>query len=225
MKSPIFPLDRRNKGDGLKLLKSLPEAYTKLVFFDPQYRAVLDKLGYGNEGARQTGRVALAQMPEETINEFGGEITRILKPSGYCALWLDKFMLCNNYAPSYFSNISDLGSPPLQIVDLITWNKGRIGMGYRSRRKGEYLMIFQKPPIKARSTWRTQPCIGDVWDEKIENRLHVHQKPHLLQRAIIEATTDPNDIVVNPCAGSFSVLHAAHSCNRRFLGCDLNGAP
>lgn len=218
-----FPLDKRNKGDGLELLKSLPADYTKLVFFDPQYRGVLDKLGYGNEGERQKGRAALKQMNPEDISEWGENIARIVKPSGYCMMWVDKFILCNDRAEHYFVDL--IGRNPMHTVDLITWNKGRIGMGYRSRRKGEYLMVFQKEPIKARSTWRTKPCIGDVWDEKIEMRLHVHQKPHLLQRAIIEATTDPNDVVVDPCAGSFSVLHAAHSCNRRFLGCDLNGVP
>jgi hypothetical protein len=30
-----------------------------LVFFDPQYRGVLDMLKYGNEGARQKGRFNL----------------------------------------------------------------------------------------------------------------------------------------------------------------------
>jgi hypothetical protein len=38
-------------GDALALLRSLPDRCTPLVFFDPQYRGVLDKLKYGNEGA------------------------------------------------------------------------------------------------------------------------------------------------------------------------------
>ena len=40
----------RNKADGLTLLASLPEQSIKTAFFDPQYRGVLDKLSYGNEG-------------------------------------------------------------------------------------------------------------------------------------------------------------------------------
>jgi hypothetical protein len=47
------------RGDALVLLQSLADACTPLVFFDPQHRAVLDKLAFGNEGARQRGRAQL----------------------------------------------------------------------------------------------------------------------------------------------------------------------
>jgi site-specific DNA-methyltransferase (adenine-specific) len=223
VRKPHYPLDRRNKADGLKLLKTTPSEYTRLVFFDPQYRQLLDHLKYGDEGKRQTARVALPQMSGETIRRFGHEIVRVLKPSGYVAMWIDKYILTEGLAPSYFD--TDELVPTLKMVDLITWNKGKIGMGYRSRRKGEYLLIFQKYPIKARATWHTMPCIPDVWDEKIEGRIHVHQKPIGLQRAIIEATTRKGEVVMSPTAGSFSVMEAAHACGRRFLGGDILGAP
>src|SRR5262249_51566754 len=41
------------QGDALDLLTSLPDACAALAFFDPQHRGVLDKLKFGNEGARQ----------------------------------------------------------------------------------------------------------------------------------------------------------------------------
>lgn len=219
MRRPKHALDRRNKADGLKLLKGTPDRYSKLIFFDPQYREVLDKLKYGNEGARQKGRKALPQMTTATIIAFGREIARVLKPSGYVAMWVDKFIMCNGITPRYFLD----SKTPLQMVDQITWNKGRVGMGYRSRRVGEYLIVLQKPPILAKATWRRSPCIRDVWDEKIAGRVHAHQKPHELQCAIIEATTRKSDVVMDPCAGSFSVMKAAHARGRRFLGCDILG--
>ena len=57
--------------DGLKLLEKLPAEFILVAFFDPQYRGVLDKLSYGNEG-KQHGkrRSALEQMTEQTIHEF-----------------------------------------------------------------------------------------------------------------------------------------------------------
>ena len=36
--------------DGVELLKQIPDKYLKVTFFDPQYRGILDKLSYGNEG-------------------------------------------------------------------------------------------------------------------------------------------------------------------------------
>jgi site-specific DNA-methyltransferase (adenine-specific) len=44
------------RGDALELLKTLPDACAALAFFDPQHRGVLDKLKFGNEGARQRER-------------------------------------------------------------------------------------------------------------------------------------------------------------------------
>ena len=213
-----YPLDKMNKADGLDLLRGTPDNYSKMIIFDPQYREVLDQLKYGNEGDRQKGRFILPQMSDLVITEFGREIVRILVPSGYCALWADKLILCQGIAPRFFDD-------QLQIVDLITWDKQTFGMGYRSRRRGEYLIILQRPPIRARATWRSMPSIPDVWAEKITDKIHVHQKPFGLQKAIIEATTAPGDVVIDPVAGSFSVMLCAHACGRHFLGGDILGAP
>ena len=39
-------------------------------------------------------------------------------------------------------------------VDLIAWDNLRPGNGYRSRRRGGYLLVLQKPPLRAKATWR-----------------------------------------------------------------------
>ena len=60
-------------------------------------------------------------------------------------------------------------------VDLITWNKGRIGMGYRTRRTAEYLIVLQKTPKRAKGVW-TRHDIPDVWTEKPSSKV-THSKP------------------------------------------------
>ena len=50
---------------------------------------------------------------------------------------------------------------------------------------------------------------------------HAHPKPIELQRALLLSTTSPGEVVVDPAAGSFSVLEAIKGTNRDFLGCDL----
>jgi len=74
------------QGDALDLLTSLPDACAALAFFDPQFREVLDKLAYGNEGARQKGRAALPAMTADYIDACLREIGRVLKPGGTIAL-------------------------------------------------------------------------------------------------------------------------------------------
>lgn len=201
---------------GLQLLSQIPDIAISLAFFDPQYRGVLDKLGYGNEGARQNGRCNLHQMQESTIIEFIKEIHRVLKPSSYLMLWIDKFHLCEGVKDWFIDTT-------FKIVDLITWDKQKMGMGYRTRRQSEYLLILQKQPIKAKGTWNLHN-IRDVWSEKIPSdlsKLHPHVKPHDLQKNLILSCTKEGDIVLDPASGSFSVLECCKATNRNFIGTNL----
>jgi site-specific DNA-methyltransferase (adenine-specific) len=116
-------------GDALALLRSLPDGCTSAVFFDPQHRGVLDKLQYGNEGARQKGRFALPAMADDYIEQCCREAARVLKPSAYFMLWTDTFHLCEGD----HRRVADV----LNCVDLIAWDSLRAGMGYRTRRRGD----------------------------------------------------------------------------------------
>ena len=209
-------LNQRMKMDGIQFLKKLDQNTIPVSFFDPQYRGVLDKLNYGNEGKqRGAKRGALNQMNENKISEFISLIDRALIPSGHLFLWIDKFHLCSGFQEWFHST-------QLDVVDMITWDKGRIGMGYRTRRKSEYLIVLQKQPKKAKGVWKIHN-IPDVWLEKIIKKEHTHTKPIDLQGALLSAVSNDGDIVIDPASGSFSVLEACKSSGRNFLGCDING--
>ena len=205
----------KNTMDGLSLLDSIREGTVATCFFDPQYRGLLDKLNYGNEGARQEGRVNLPQMSEDTITEFIAEISGILRPSGYLFLWIDKYHLLEQSVKQW------IGGTSLLVVDMITWDKQKIGMGFRTRRKSEYVVVLQKEPIKAKSAWSRRD-IPDVWHDKVPRDEHYpHRKPIELQQALIQATTQRGDLGVDPAAGSYSVFEACQEVGRDFLGCDM----
>lgn len=222
LRSPEFQLptgielNTRLKMDGIHFLENLPEDAVPVAFFDPQYRGVLDKLGYGNEGqSRGRERCALEQMSEKLIGKFIRHISATLIPSGHLFLWMDKFHLCTGFT-------SWLDGTPLEVVDMITWDKSRIGMGYRTRRTAEYLVVLQKKPRKAKGVWKVH-TIPDVWQEKVQRKSHTHNKPVELQAVLIEAVSNVGDVVIDPAAGSFSVMEACLLRGRNFLGCDLNG--
>ncbi|MCY4325150.1 MAG: site-specific DNA-methyltransferase, partial [Betaproteobacteria bacterium] len=143
------------KMDGLEFLSRLPGSAIPVAFFDPQYRGVLDKLGYGNEGqSRGKARSQLQQMAPDTIGTFLAGIDRVLMASGHLFLWMDKFHLCSGFADW-------LAGTQLQAVDMLTWEKGRLGMGYRTRRVSEHLVVLQKRPTRAKGVWKTH-TIADV---------------------------------------------------------------
>jgi site-specific DNA-methyltransferase (adenine-specific) len=202
----------RQHGDALELLQSLQDETAAAVFFDPQHRSTLERLGYGNEGARQKQRCALSAMSDSYIDECCREIARVLRPSGYLFLWGDVFRLCRGD----HLRVADT----LPAVDLIAWDNGRFGMGDRSRRCGDYLLILQTPPLRAKATWRDHG-IRDRWIEKVDTRIHPHIKPAGLIRRLITAVTAPGDLIIDPAAGSFLVMDLANELGRRFIGCDL----
>jgi site-specific DNA-methyltransferase (adenine-specific) len=177
------------QGDALALLQSLPDCSTRLGFLDPQHRENLDKLAFGNEGARQRERFKLPAMSSDYIDRCCCEFARILIPSGYLMLWQNAFGLMQGH----HLRIADV----LQGVDLFAWDNLRPGMGYRARRRGDYLVVLQKPPIKAKATWRDHG-IPDRWTEKIDRTLHAHVKPIGLIKRLIGAVTSPGELVVIP---------------------------
>ena len=58
---------------------------------------------------------------------------------------------------------------------------------------------------------------------KGEGGLHPTQKPVRLMQALIELTTKPGQIVIDPFAGSGSTLVAARNLGRHFIGFELEG--
>jgi len=202
-------------GDARTLLRSLTDGISAAAFFDPQHRSTLERLQYGNEGARQKLRCALPAMSDSYIEQSCRDVARVLRPHGYLFLWVDAFRLCRGD----HLQVADV----LPCVDLIAWDNGRFGMGPRSRRCGDYLLILQKPPVLAKATWRDH-SIRDRWVEKVDRKIHPHIKPAGLIRRLIAAVTAPGDLIIDPAAGSFLVMHIAHELGRRFIGCDISQA-
>jgi site-specific DNA-methyltransferase (adenine-specific) len=127
-------LNAAQRRDALDLLCALPAGCAPLAFFDPQHRGVLDRLKFGNEGSRQRGRARLPSMSEHYIDACCREIARALAPGGYLMRWMDTFGLCEGH---HLRIAKDL-----KPVDLIAWDSLRMGMGKRSRRRGDYLSAY-----------------------------------------------------------------------------------
>lgn len=63
-------------------------------------------------------------------------------------------------------------------------------------------------------------CFDWVRDNKTP-KVHPTQKPVPLLERLIEIFTDPNDVIIDPCAGSGSTLLAASNLGRRAYGFEI----
>ena len=50
LRSNTYKLNRKNLANGIDLLGDINDGSIAAAFFAPQYRGVLDKLKYGNQG-------------------------------------------------------------------------------------------------------------------------------------------------------------------------------
>ncbi len=80
----------------------------------------------------------------------------------------------------------------------------------------QYLTAFAEMPI------------GSIWDDILvclpqsESTGFVTQQSERLLDRIIRMATNEDDIVLDPFCGSGTTLVAAHSANRRWIGCDIS---
>ena len=204
-----FSLNTKQSGEALELLTSLGSNSVSLVFLDPQYEPVKKVVSVNYPLYSQTDYQILRILEQ---------IERVLKPSSFCLLWVNKTLLGNDRIPLWL-----LKTPSLKIVDFLVWHKkNTLGLGNWLRSNAEFCFLIQKSPqtgkvFKNRS-------FGNVWEENvvpISKRQHPHQKPRELIKSLISAATNPGDLIVDPCAGSFVVLEVCQELKREFLGCDL----
>lgn len=213
----MYKRNARNIANGIDLLQSLPDRSVAAVFCDPQYRSVLDRAEYGNEGDRMVGRASLPQMDDTMIAAFISEIGRVLQSSGHLFLFIDKYLLVSHRWSAWLPEIT-----PMREVDCLIIDRERIGMGRRLRCRWDAMIVIQKGPTRAEGIWKNR-AIPDVARAKTDRARHPHAKPIPLLQTLIECVTEPNDLVVDPCAGGFGVLDACRASGRVFIGCDLVG--
>jgi site-specific DNA-methyltransferase (adenine-specific) len=210
-------LNTRLEMEAMTMLADVPTDCTTAVFFDPQHRGVYDKMKYGNEDtSRNARRVMVPQMTEKDIHQIIKECARVLTPSGHLCLWIDKFNLCNGFKHW-------LEGTALDIVDMMTWHKQKMGLGYRTRHTSEFLVILQKQPRRAKGVWKLHN-IPDVWEEKTtSSKENPHCKPVDMQSVLINSISNVGDLIIDPASGSFSIMESCKLTGRNFLGCDIRG--
>lgn len=193
----------RLKMDGVDLLDAIRSDCAAAVFLDPQYREA--------PGVRpMVGK----------LRAFTRQSRRVLREGGYLFFWVEKCHIVNREWHSWLEG-------DLEAVDLIAWDAlaagrdAQEGLSWTSPRAA-YLIVAQRPPRNPGPGWERQ-AIPDVWHEERIEHPSFSPTPRGLVSRLIEASTDEGDLVIDPAAGTFSVLDVCRQKDRLFLGCDLNG--
>jgi len=82
--------------------------------------------------------------------------------------------------------------------------------------KWKPILIYSKGPWQKRGRW---PDLSHV--EVKEKDRHAWQQPLEEVERLVSYFSQPGDLVVDPCAGSFTTAEACKRMGRRFVGCDV----
>jgi len=228
-------------GDSLKIMEQLSDNCIDMIFADPPYN--LSNGGFTVHAGR---RVSVNKGDWDKSRGFKDDYDfhyrwlsacrRILKPHG--TLWVSgtyhSIYQCGHALQSLgYHILNDIAwfkpnaSPNLSgryftaSHETLIWArkdaKAKHTFNYKDIKNGNWLYDFLKKPGKQmRSVW----AIGTPKPEEKKFGKHPTQKPVDLLKRIVVASTNKDDIILDPFAGSSTTGLAAIAHGRKFVGID-----
>ncbi|GLQ54868.1 site-specific DNA-methyltransferase [Devosia nitrariae] len=239
----VLPIDTILVGDSVSHMDALPAGSVDLIFADPPYNLQLEQ-GLTRPDQSHVDAVDDEWDKFESFAHYDvftrawlKAARRVLKPDG--AIWVI----------GSYHNIFRVGAA-LQDLDYwllndIVWRKANpmpnfrgtrftnahetliwAARGQKSRVTFNYeAMKLANDETQMRSDWLFPICTGaerlkDVNDEKV----HPTQKPEALLFRILNATTNPGDVVLDPFFGTGTTGAVAKKLGRHFIGIEREEA-
>jgi len=252
--SPPLPVDRIEQGDCLELLARVPSESVHLAFADPPFnigyaydtyddrRTADDYLAWSK---RWLGEVIRVLRPDGSFwlaigDEYAAELkvmaTRELGLT--CRSWVVWYYTFGVHCKSKFARSHAHLFHFVRDPEAFTFNVDAI----RVPSARELVYADKRANAAGRlpdDTWILRPqdlpegftADGDTWyfprvcgTFKERSGWHGCQMPEQLLGRIIRVSSNPDDVVFDPFAGSGTTLAVAKKLGRRFLGCELSPA-
>lgn len=197
------PSDTILHGDCTRLMRRIPYRSIDFILTDPPYVT---------HYRSRDGRTVANDDNDSWLAPAFAEMYRVLKTGGFCVSfygWSKADLFIAAWRAAGF-----------RIVGHIVFRKRYASSSRYLRYEHEQAYLL----AKGEPTPPPAP-IPDVIDFAYTgNHLHPTQKPVETLTPLIEAFSNPGDLVLDPFCGSGSTLVAAHQLGRRFLGIELDPA-
>ncbi len=197
------------RGDCLEMLETIPPGSVSCCFGDPPYG-----IGYQGNHRKVMAKQEMLANDERPHLEMVPPIVRTVKDGG-------AIYLCTRFdvAPLWATALTEAG---VQVKNPIFWIKDTLGMGDTTGDRGNAVEIVLFAH-KGRHLLRGKR-VANAWPiGHAEPTLHPTTKPVELVRRCILASSDPGDLILDPCVGSGTTAVACVLTGRRFLGAEIHG--
>ena len=209
MDEPRFQLTR---GDAVAWLRTLPNESIDLVVTDPPYESLEKHRAIGTTTRLKHSKASSNDwfeiFPNARFGELFTEVYRVLKKNTHFYLYCD---------PETMFVAKPLAEAAgFKFWKQIIWDKVQIGMGYHYRARYECILFFEKGKRKLNDLG-----VADIITCPRIRGGYPAEKPPRVTTVLIEQSTQPGELVIDPFMGSGSSGVAAVTLNRHFLGNDL----
>lgn len=208
------------QGDCLKLMKSIPDGSLDLIVTDPPYKITSRGNGGNSGGMFQKKIVNKGQVfnnNDISIKDYLGEFYRILKPQTHC------YIMTNNKNITEF--LMAVKDSDFHFIKNLVWVKDNKIMGQSYMSQFEYIIFLRKGPHKKINNCGDSDVLNFPNKKlKDENGKTIHdtEKPVGLMKVLIDNSSQPHDLVLDPFMGIGSTGVACVNTNRNFIGMELN---
>ena len=234
---PALPLDQVLEGDCVERMNALPASSVDLIFADPPYNLQLE----GSLFRPDQSRVAGVDDAWDQFDSFADydrftrawltAARRVLREDG--GLWV-----IGSYHNIFRVGaiLQDLG---FWILNDLVWRKTNPMPNFRGRRftnAHETLIWCARSPaqrrytfnyealkagnddLQMRSDWLLPICTGSERLKDGGAKAHATQKPEALLHRVLNATSKPGDVVLDPFFGTGTTGTVAKRLGRHFIG-------
>jgi site-specific DNA-methyltransferase (adenine-specific) len=202
-----------SRADAVEWLRALPAGSIDLVVTDPPYESLEKHRAIGTTTRLKHSKASSNDwfkiFPNARFPELFAEIHRILKKNSHFYLFCD--------AETMFVAKPIAEDVGFKFWKPLIWDKRKIGMGYHYRARYECILFFEKG--KRRLANLGVPDVIEV--ARVYNG-YPTEKPVAVAQILIQQSSGPGDLVVDPFMGSGSFGVAALRSGRRFVGADIS---
>lgn len=206
--------------DTLSLLKDIPSESIDLVVTDPPYKMTA-RGSHGNTGGMLAKKITMDgnvfDHNDINISDYANDLYRVLKDGSHCYIMTNHVNLIE-----MLNTMTDVG---FHFIKSLIWDKGNKIMGRFYMSQYEYILFFRKGKGVQINNCGTSDILSFP-NKKLKgedgSNLHDTEKPVELMKVLIENSSKPNDIVLEPFMGIGATCIACKECGRRYIGCEID---
>jgi DNA modification methylase len=208
------PGDFLIRGDSRELVKAIPDESVDLVFCDPPYAVGVNAMCYWDNPLHQTNVTYddSAESVDKMLLELLPQLVRVMKKDAFIFFW--SALATWNKQAKWFE---DLG---LKVAPApFFWCKDEKASYCVD--PNHYFASAVEYGIYAR---KGNPILNEKGklnyglDRLVRDKIHPHEKPVTIQRDLIKRFVPVGSVVLDPFAGSGSIIHACLAAGMKPIG-------